>query len=174
MPIKYQGLQVRKHADMSDGERVVRWHPVTGERMVVKPDTINAEGYDYTQMQPEPWPLAGVSFLHEETPKYLRVPDRYLHAAVNEGWATLANESIAHRPGGPPHDPWRVTHTFRHAEGVTFHTNDGDIKYRVINNPDKSADKSATTDGSYLKSDGSVEAKGTRVDHFYDLELIDG
>lgn len=129
-------LTLQKLADKSKGQRVVRFHPHSGERMLVKPSTLAAPGFDYEQMVAEPWPLAGVT-AHGELPERCVVPMSYVERAVGEGWATLTGEKMVHRPGGPPEQPWRVTHTFRQADELVLHLVEGDVVYRVAENPDK-------------------------------------
>lgn len=128
-------LTVRKLADRSDGERVTRFHPVTGERVLVRPETVEAAGFDYEQLSAEPWPLAGVEPI--ALPSRCVVGCRFVDSAVAEGWAHLDDEAFVHRPGGPPEEPFRVTHTFRHASAITFLFVDAAVRYRVIRNPDK-------------------------------------
>ena len=84
-----------------------------------------------------------------------------------EGWLTLENLRPVHRPGGPAAQPWRITHTFLHADALVLHTVDGDVRYRVVRQPDK-----------YVAGDdlGSVtpdiyEAGDTVVSWAYGLEL---
>lgn len=130
------GLRVRKLADKTDGDRIVRFHPETGEKMLVRPERIAAEGFDYATMTSEPWPLAGV-IIEGEKPRRCVVSTSFVDRAVGEGWASLVGDRRQHRPGGPPDDPWRVTHTFRHGDVFVLHTLDGDVRYRVAENPDK-------------------------------------
>lgn len=129
-------LVLQKLADKSSGERVIRHHPVTGERMLVKPSTIAAPGFDYEQMVGEPWPLAGVEPFGE-LPERCIVSMGYVEKGVAEGWATLLGEKIVHRSGGPAEQPWRVTHTFKHGDELVLHLIAGDVVYRIVENPDK-------------------------------------
>lgn len=153
-------LQIRKLADKSDGERVRRFHPDTGEPHLVNPET----------GQPEPWPLLGVEPVGD-LPKQTRVPTTWVTRGIAEGWIELENPQMVHRPGGPPEDPWRITHTFTNADAIILKTPklESNIKFRVKHNPDKYAedgdDQTPVTPEVY--SDGA-----TRVDWFYDLELV--
>jgi hypothetical protein len=83
-----------------------------------------------------PWPLAGIEIVGKP-PKETYVPNTWVNKAAAEGWLTLEGEQMVHRPGGPPEEPWRVTHTFRHADALVLHTADGDVRYKVVENPDK-------------------------------------
>jgi hypothetical protein len=83
------------------------------------------------------------------------------------------------RPGGPPEDKDRpdVSHIFRQADVLVFHTRAGDIRYKVVHNPDKYADHDDRTfevkrfkaDDDTPVTDEIYAAGATRVDHFYDL-----
>ena len=140
MPRKvFRGLRVRKLADTTDGERVARFHPITGERMLVRLETVGADGFDYTQLQPEPWPLAGIAL--DAAPKYTRISTTKVEEGRREGWIELEGEGVIHRPGGPPEQPWKITHTFAQAETIVLKTVDGDVRYRVTQNPDKWPDE---------------------------------
>lgn len=134
-----------------------------------------AEPSDDTLM---PRPLAGVRLL--DAPPVAQVPTKVIATAVAEGWASLENETVVHRPGGPAADPWQVTHTFRHAEAIVFHTLDGDVRYRVTHQPDKYADYSQATfpdavdafdgDDDTPVTDDLYAAGATRIDWFYGIE----
>jgi hypothetical protein len=149
-------LTIRKLADKSDGERVKGPHPETGEPVLINPATGAVE----------PWPLAGIQ-IEGDAPETTRVPTKFVARGRAEGWITVEGESVAHRPGGPAEDPWRVTHTFVQLDAIVLHTTEGDLRYRVTHQPDKyvdSGDDSATvTDDIYANGE-------TRVDFFYDLE----
>lgn len=152
------GLRIRKLADTSEGERIVRFDPVTGEKKLVNPAT---EGTDH-----EPWPLAGIR-IEGDAPERCVVPTSFVTAGVSEGWVELVGSKPVHRPGGAPGNEWSVTHTFVHAKSVVLKTADGDVRYRVVHQPDKyatSGDDDPVTDDVY-------EAGDTRVDWFYGLEL---
>lgn len=153
-------LHIRKHADRSEGERVARFHPVTGERMLVKPETVASEDFDYEKMEAEPWPLAGITLEHDEPPARTRVPTRWIMGLKSLGLVALENEEVVHRSGGPPENPWGFTHTFVHADAIIFKTLDGDIRYRVTEQPDKWPEDKDGTAGF-----------GGEVNYYYDLEL---
>jgi hypothetical protein len=143
---KQPGLRVRKLADKSQGTRVVRYHPETGERHLVNPAT----------NEPEPWPFAGLA-IEGNLPKVTSVSTTFVNRGRAEGWLELVGEKVVHREGGPPEDPWRVTHTFVHASALVLKTVDGAVRYRVVHQPDK--------------HDDADEPSGKRVDWFYGLEL---
>lgn len=151
-------LRVRKLADTSDGStRVTGVHPVTGEKTLIDPATGAVTS----------WPLAGVRIVGD-TPRSGRLPTRFVNRAKAEGWITLVDPRPVHRPGGPPDDEWRVTHTFIHADAVVVHAEDGDVTYRVTHQPDKYVDGD---DPDEPVTDEIYAAGGTRVDWFYGVEL---
>jgi hypothetical protein len=137
-----QGLVIRKLADRSDGHRVAVYSP-EGVKTLVNPETGNAEA----------WPLLGV-VIEGEAPAQCRVSTTFVNRGVAEGWISLENQNVTHEPGGPPQNPWAVTHTFIAADAIVLHTVGAETRYRVTHNP-----------GKY------VEGDGMRVDWFYDLEL---
>jgi hypothetical protein len=173
-------LTIRKVADQSEGTRVTHFDPVTGERLLINPDT-NAV---------EPWPLAGVKIVGD-TPRSTRVPTTWVAKAKAEGWLTLEGEDIVHRPGGSAENRWGTTHTFVHADAVVLHTLDGDVRYKVVHQPDKYADNSTVENDGKKGEDGLVHGTEntlssetkvtdehylngeTRIDWFYGLELED-
>lgn len=138
-------LRIRKRADTSSGTRVKGLHPVTGEKVLIDP----------VSGAVSPWPLLGVHIVNDEIPAQTKISMSYVANAVAEGWASITNERIVHKPGGPLSDPWRITHTFRHVDTFTIHTIDGDVTYRMTHQPDK--------------YDDPAEPSGSRVDWFYDM-----
>lgn len=139
-----RGLVIRKLADTSQGERVRGFHPLAGGPALINPETMN----------PEPWPLAGVSGI--TVPKVAKIPMKLVPQWELEGWAHPEGSRVVHAPGGPPEDPWRVTHTFVELDALTLDFVEGSVRYRVTHNPGKYADPS--------------EISGTRVDWFYVME----
>lgn len=176
------GLSIHKLADKSDGERVVRHHPLTGERVLVRPETVAADGFDYERMTPEPWPLAGVEI--DDPPKECRISTAQVAVGVSEGWISLEGEDRVFRPSGPSANPWGAPpHVFNQAKAIVFHTIHGDIRYVVTHQPDKYVDERVFKPGEResvpeisVKADAKevtdeIYAGGqTRVDHFYDLK----
>lgn len=143
------GLRVRKLADKTTGDRVKRVRVRAGHTGHIVLDPATGDLYidpDYTEtilwnpdtpeFEHEPWPLASV-VIEGDTPARCVVSTSFVDRATAEGWATLKGDRLAHRPGGPPEDPWRVTHTFRQGDWFVLHTEDGDLKYRILENPDK-------------------------------------
>lgn len=157
---EWEPLQVRVLSDRSEGHRVERFDPVTGEKYLVNPDTPGDEH--------EPWPFAGLEPLEgEEFPKYVRVPHTWVARAKAAGWITATNERVQHRPGGPEESPWKVTHTFLHYDEIIFHTEDGkrNTVYKVIGQPDKYDAKGEPTD--------EVGNPDNRVRWGFELERVD-
>lgn len=137
-------LTIHKLADKSAGERGVL---ASGE--------------------PAPWPLAGVKI---DDQNETTISTRKVAEGVAEGWITLEDVEIVHRPGGPAGYPWGLTHTFQQAGTVVFHTVDGDVRYRVVHQPDK-----YHVDGDDTPVDDAAYAAGqTRIDWFYGLERDNG
>lgn len=120
-------LEIRKVADKSDGERVVRFHPESGNRYLADPNTL----------EPKPWPLKGVELLSH--PNHTHISQSLVQSGMAEDWIELRGLRLVHRPGGPPEDQWRITHTFFHADEIVFKCLDGDVVYSVTRQPDKYA-----------------------------------
>lgn len=141
------GLTFRKLADYSEGThtRVKRWNPETGEAFLADPVTF----------EPKPWPLLGVALQHPEVPRSITISTSMVNQGRLEGWIELTGADVAHQPGGPPGNPWAVTHTFETGDNIIFHTVDGDLVYHIVHNPGKYAD-----------------GDGARVDWFYRAELV--
>jgi hypothetical protein len=159
------GLKIRKLADKTQETRVIRFDPETGEKKLVNPAT---PGEDH-----EPWPLAGV-VIEDEIQSSVRVPMSYVSKAIAEGWMTRVNEKVVVRPAGPNQKVFASSatgtpHVFFHADEIHIHTVGGDVKYKVTHQPDKYASKG---DDSTQVTEKIYSAGDTRVDWFYDLELI--
>lgn len=179
---QYTSLRVQKVADKSSGERIRRFNQDTGEPYLLNPATGQAQ----------PWPLLGLEVVDEtgaraDPPKLTRAGTRWITRGVAEGWLTLVGARLVHRPGGPPEDPFRVTHTFAHADEVVLKTtpDQPDLRYKIIHQPDKYADNTefdergrAVRDNDHTdKTTVSPEiyaAGETRIDHWYGLKLIEG
>jgi hypothetical protein len=156
-------LHIRKLADTSSGTRVKRFNQDTGEPYLLNPETGQAE----------PWPLLGVEVVGD-APQVTRVPTSWVTRGVAEGWLELVNGRMEHRPGGPPEDPWKVTHSFQHADAIRFKTVDGEpeVVYNVTHQPDKYADDGdGLSDDVTPVTDQMYREGNTRVDWFYDLAL---
>lgn len=161
------GLRLRLLADTSDGKRVVRFDPLSGQRLLVNPAVSDLA--DPASWRHEPWPLAGV-VIEGETPARWRPSTALVDRGVAEGWIARENEQVVHRPGGPPGRLWAVTHTFVHCDALVLKTLDGDVRYRVLRQPDKYVDEAPDSE----QVTPEIYAAGTtRVDWFYDVELED-
>lgn len=141
-------LTIHKVADKSQGTRIIRFDPETGNKKLVNPET-PGDGH-------EPWPLEGIEI--KDPPTETGVSTAIVATGRAEGWLELVGESVEHRSGGPDHNPWAVTHTFVTAEKLVFKTLNGDVVYQVTRNP-----------GKYGTADGSTE-----VFWDYQLELESG
>lgn len=94
---------------------------------------------------------------------YVKLATKTVQKGIEEGWITADDGfNAVYRPGGPKHDPWRVTHTFMHYPTLTIHTLDGNYKYDVVYQPDKYHQQKPGTDVA-----GDPTA---RVDWFYLLD----
>jgi hypothetical protein len=112
-------------------------------------------------------------------PSEVRVSTKVVEGGISEGWLSAEGSRTVVRPGGPPEDKDRpdVSHIFRQADVLVFHTRAGDIRYKVVHNPDKYADHDDRTfevkrfkaDDDTPVTDEIYAAGATRVDHFYDL-----
>lgn len=150
-------LRVRKLADRSAGERVTRYDPETGQSYQADPEVWNRS--DPETWIASPWPFAGLKI--EEAPKRCEIPTSFVERGLVEGWLSIKAPRMVHRPGGPPEQPWAVTHTFRHGETLVLHAVDGDVRYTVVENPDKwPASKNDRDEGF-----------GGDVRWFYDVKL---
>lgn len=166
----YTGLKMRKLADRTTENREVKLRIPAGtavsdetgallvdpgqvQKILVNPAT---PGFDH-----EPWPSAGIELI--DPPKHLRIGTGKVSQGRAEGWLTVEGESVVHRPGGPREEPWRVTHTFAQVDALVFHTVHGDVRYRVVGNPDKWPAE---------KIDGDL-GFGGEVRWYYDAELED-
>lgn len=157
---------VRNLADRTDDDipRVSGKHPVTGEKTLLNAETGAVA----------PWPSAGMCFASKygrpaEPPTHTKVSMQWAQKAEAEGWAKLINPRPIHRPGGPADDPWRVTHTFIHADALEFYMVDPKnefesrtYRFTVIGQPDKREDPNQPGSGVMI------------VEWTYELELVGG
>lgn len=163
-------LRVRLLPDKTTENRVQRWNPETGETYLTDPGTWRRE--DPSTWVDKPWPLLGMAVIGDP-PAACNVSTAFVERGIAGGWIELEGEHIVHRPGGPADRQWKVTHTFTHADALVLKTVDGDVRYRVVHQPDKYAHHdSADDDTPVLPEDYAAGA--TRVDHFYGLELVEG
>ena len=149
-------FRFRKLADYSDGStRVVRFDPISGEKMLVDPET----------NEPKAWPLKGVT--HQgDLPALDTIGMHYVAQAVTDGWADWENHRTVHRPGGSVNNPWSTTHTFHQCDRIHLHLllpHDGqfvsrNVVYKVIRQPDRVEDPTQET--------------GWRVDWTFQVKLV--
>jgi hypothetical protein len=149
------GLRVRKLADKSGGEAV---------RLAERADSPAGS-----------WPLAGVR-IEGEIPQAPRLPTSFVARGVAEGWIVGEGHHPVMRPAGRADNPWAPTdaapqpHVFHHYDMLVLRTVDGDVRYRVVHQPDKYADPG---DDDTPVTDDAYASGQTRVDHFYVLELLE-
>lgn len=158
----YQPLSIRKLADKTDPneQRVRITHPETGQHYLV----------DVNTGEPKPWPFAGLEIIGDP-PQYTTISSKLVITGEVEGWIELVNPRQVHRPGGPPSELWRVTHTLTQADEVIFKTTDGDVHYVVIHQPDKYDDNEDSDDNTPVSPD-TYAAGATRIDWFFGLKLV--
>lgn len=144
-------LTVRKLADYSDGERVTRWNPQTGEKYLADPSDPDT---------PKPWPLLGIA-IEGKPPTQIELTTSWVGRGAAEGWIELEGAEVVHRAGGPPENPWGVTHSFVHASAIVLKTVEGDVRYEVVDNPDKWP----------LRKNDRDEGFGGEVRWFYKVRL---
>ena len=113
-----------------------------------------------------PHPLAGIRILDDPPPQSPSPSTTVVDNGVREGWIIREGERPVSRPAGPPHAPFADTHTFVHADALVFKTLDGDVRYRVVGQPDKYG-----PDGEPVESYEGVDLSGCDVRWFYQLEL---
>jgi hypothetical protein len=165
------GLTIRKLRREDGKPRIPGWDPLTGEKTLIDPTTLRPSPYELEGVEPE-----------GEVPDRFTVPMKLLQAWRAEGWVSCEPPEgrVVHRPGGPPEDPWRITHTFLHYDRVTLGFLSDPIAATVTHQPDKYADHSEATYPDQLEAfdaddDTSVTsdiyaAGATRIDWFYTLE----
>lgn len=162
-----EGMQIRKLADKSEGERITV--PVletvelrNGEIVQVSTGRVKLVNPDTPGVEHEPWPTAGVKL--EVAPDECRLATTVVDRGVEEGWIELVNDQLVRRPAGPAENPTRSWHYFNHCTQIIFHTVDGDVEYDVIYQPDKYVDSDDPTESV---TDERYAAGETRVDWFY-------
>jgi hypothetical protein len=111
------------------------------------------------------WPMAGIELV--DPPDACNVPVGWVDKAVAEGWITLEGARMVNRPGGPADDPTRVIHKFTHIDALVIDTIDGEVRYRVVHQPDKYV---ADGDDDTPMTDEHYAAGNSRVDWFYGIE----
>lgn len=126
---------------------------------------------------PDKYPSLGLDIVDgrgrtADPPKLTRVSTGVIDALRAAGDIEVVGENVVHRPGGPTDDLWRVTHTFKHYDEIVFKTHDGrpDVRYGVVHQPDKYVDSDSDSDEV---TDEHYANGQTRVDWFYDLELLE-
>lgn len=152
----FEPLVLRRLADRSEGTRIKKFNPDTGEPYLWNPETERAE----------PWPFAGIEF-EDSPPNRTRVSTSIVMQGISEGWIEGIGGELVHRPGGPPEDLWRVTHTFPQYQQLRFKAVSLEVLYDVVHNPDKyvadAGDEEKVTPDIYAAGD-------TDVHWYYDLK----
>lgn len=134
---------------------------------------IRADKTGPTPRRGSPWPVAGIDIVNEGgAAAVTRIAQGWVVKAEREGWVTLVNRREVERPGGPPDDPWRADkiHKFLQTDKIILHTADGDVTWVVTHQPDKYADPG---DDSTPVTDEVYQSGATRVDYFYDVQVVE-
>lgn len=158
-------LVIRKLADQTV-ERVKVFDPLTGQTVLLDPEDAASLIEDLRPLMdrftPLPRPFLGISLENDEPPKETQLSTRLVVRGKAEGWITVSGEDHVFRSSGPEDDPWgSPPHVFVHYDTITIQTVDGDLVYKVIEQPDK-----------WPESEGEDEAGfGGEVKWFYVVEL---
>lgn len=156
-------LSIRKLAD-PDAERTKLFDPLTGEAILLEPADAEVLAEQLRpileSVTPSPRPFLGIK-VEGEAPRRAKLPVSFVTRGVAEGWIETEGGEVVHRSSGPPEDPWGPpAHSFMHYDSITLKTVDGDVRYRVVENPDKWPEE---------KVDGA--GFGGEVRHFYEVAL---
>lgn len=162
-------FHVTKLADKSNGKRVKKFDPDTGEAFLINPDNDN---------KTEGWPSLGYRFnseIHDEAEVAMQALEKW----ERDGFAKLTNKKLVSFPGGPFDDPWRRTaadgrvlvHNVVQCDEVTFTCHDGtEYRYEVAHNPGKYYSRDDVPVTEDMDRYGEEE---TYMDSFYHLKRID-
>lgn len=157
-------LVIRKLADQ-DAEREKIFHPVTGDPILLEPEAaeqaVAALAEIMATVEPSPRPFLGIQ-VEGETPETTTVGERWVAAGRSEGWLEVEGEEVIYRTSGPPENPYGPPpHVFVHYTAIILKTVDGDVRYKVTENPDKWPEEKEGEAGF-----------GGEVRWYYTLELV--
>ena len=82
-----------------------------------------------------PRPLLGIELV--DAPARIRVSTTKIAEGLAEGWIDASDPGVEHASGGPPEDPWRVTHTFLTYSKFVFKCLVSPVTYKVVGQPGK-------------------------------------
>ena len=137
------GLRVRKLADKSE-PREKMFDPATGDPILMTPEDaekLREKLHTIRDLFVEtPRPFAGLQ-IEGKPPRRVKMPTTWVARGISEGWLKGKGKKLVHRSAGPPGNPWASSHTFVHYETITLRTVDGDVVYKIRQNPDKWPDK---------------------------------
>lgn len=133
-------LVIRKLADQT-AERVKMFHPVTGEALLMEPEGAEALMGDLAgllnQFQATPRPFLGIE-IEGDPPTETQFSTNFVAQGRQEGWIEVVGEERVFRSSGPPENPWGTPpHVFLHYEKIIIKTVNGDLVYKVTEQPDK-------------------------------------
>jgi len=157
---------IRKLADQG-AERAKLFDPLTGEAALYAPEDAETllpllqAAQAEAGVSPTPRPLVGIA-IEGKPPKTAKVPTRFVANGISEGWIEAEGEGeLVVRSSGPPENPFGpAPHTFLHYDALVFKTVDGDVRYAVVENPDKWPEE----------KDGKA-GFGGEVRHYYEVKL---
>jgi hypothetical protein len=157
---------IRKLADR-ESERVKLFDPLTGEvALYTSKDAetlvpLLQEALTKAGVSPTPRPLRGVQ-IEDKPPKRAKLPTGFVANGISEGWIEAEGEGeLVVRSSGPRENPFGpAPHTFIHYDALIFKTVDGDVRYEVVENPDK-----------WPEEKDGVAGFGGEVRHFYEVKL---
>lgn len=155
-------LRLRKVADRSSGQRLVRYDEVTGEKYLLNPKTGSKES----------WPLAGIEF-EGSIPKITGISVAKLSEGMKEGWIEAVNYRVVNCLGGSVNNPLeaRKMHNFPQADFLIFKCISGNVKYKVIKQPGKyyaNGDLATVDTVQRYKTDNP----GSQINWYFELQLV--
>lgn len=98
----------------------------------------------------------------DSPPKHIRVPHNY---AELHDWIELVGVKYINRPAGPKDQPMKNVHTLPQCKELIFHMADGDVRYKVVGQPDK-------YDLTTGKPTDAAGDPNTEVRWYFDADLI--
>jgi len=157
-------LSIRKLADQS-APRTKLFDPINGEAILLQPGIAVEIAKKLRPimggLEACPRPFLGIR-VEGKPPKKTTLSTGFVAKGKHEGWIEVEGERAVHRSGGPVDNPWAAgtTHSFVHCDFIVIKTVDGDLRYRVTEQPDKWPD---TKDGE--------AGHGGDVKWFYTVKL---
>lgn len=160
---KLESLTLRKLADQTV-EREKLFDPFTGRAILLEPEKATALIAELKPVMkditPDPRPFLGLR-IEGDPPKRTSVSTNLVEQGIAEGWIEGEDEDLIVRSSGPRSRPFGPRpHAFLHFSALTFKTMDGEVRYKVVDNPDKWPEEKEGKAGF-----------GGEVRHYYVLQL---